>query len=344
MPAATAKARLSRWRTRFRLLRFFSGDENGSASPRSPDGCAWRRARAPLANTLTAARFLGRTPRPEVPARSGALRARRAGAPAHGRGERGAPEARELLEKTGETVQLGIVDHLSVLYVYEWRAGGRFHGRGGRRTRAACTARPSARCLLAAQPAGLCPQVIGARPDGLHAEDAMDAKRRRGVAGPMSSASYGAVLAPNYATTTRRASLPHRAVAPSPGARSPRCGPCRVRVQAHEQRGDIGPSAVVDALIEAGRRRIGLRRRPAARGSPAARQAPRSWWRGKEADARRWGASHLTRARSRPRATAGGPRRDHITRAPSPIGHGADTSARLQRGLGIGLGRTQVSL
>src|SRR5260221_11617607 len=26
---------------------------------------------------------------------------------------------RELLEKTGETVQLGIVDHFSVLYVYE---------------------------------------------------------------------------------------------------------------------------------------------------------------------------------------------------------------------------------
>jgi DNA-binding IclR family transcriptional regulator len=29
------------------------------------------------------------------------------------------PRLRELLEKTGETVQLGIVDHYSVLYVYE---------------------------------------------------------------------------------------------------------------------------------------------------------------------------------------------------------------------------------
>src|SRR4051794_41811542 len=31
----------------------------------------------------------------------------------------GRPKLRELLEKTGETVQMGVVDHLSVLYVYE---------------------------------------------------------------------------------------------------------------------------------------------------------------------------------------------------------------------------------
>ena len=70
------------------------------------------------------------------------------------------PKLRELLEKTGETVQLGIVDHFSVLYVYEMES------RHAIRMAAAVGARASLHCtavgkvLLAYQPADYVKQVI----------------------------------------------------------------------------------------------------------------------------------------------------------------------------------------
>jgi IclR family KDG regulon transcriptional repressor len=63
------------------------------------------------------------------------------------------PRLRELLEKTGETVQLGIVDHDSVLYVYEMESPRaiRMASAAGRRAPLHCTA--VGKVLLAHQPA-----------------------------------------------------------------------------------------------------------------------------------------------------------------------------------------------
>src|SRR5205823_14792352 len=62
------------------------------------------------------------------------------------------PKLRELLEKTGETVQLGIVDHFSVLYVYEMesRRAIRMAAAVGGRAPLHCTA--VGKVLLAHQP------------------------------------------------------------------------------------------------------------------------------------------------------------------------------------------------
>jgi IclR family transcriptional regulator, KDG regulon repressor len=71
------------------------------------------------------------------------------------------PKLRELLEKTGETVQLGIVDHESVLYVYEMesRHAIRMAAAVGGRAPLHCTA--LGKVLLAFQPADYVKQVIG---------------------------------------------------------------------------------------------------------------------------------------------------------------------------------------
>lgn len=63
------------------------------------------------------------------------------------------PKLRELLEKTGETVQLGIVDHFSVLYVYEMESPRaiRMAAAVGGRAPLHCTA--VGKVLLAFQPA-----------------------------------------------------------------------------------------------------------------------------------------------------------------------------------------------
>jgi IclR family KDG regulon transcriptional repressor len=71
------------------------------------------------------------------------------------------PKLRELLEKTGETVQLGIVDHESVLYVYEMesRHAIRMAAAVGGRAPLHCTA--VGKVLLAFQPADYVKHVLG---------------------------------------------------------------------------------------------------------------------------------------------------------------------------------------
>jgi DNA-binding IclR family transcriptional regulator len=70
------------------------------------------------------------------------------------------PKLRELLEKTGETVQLGIVDHYSVLYVYEMESPRaiRMAAAVGGRAPLHCTA--VGKVLLAFQPPDYVKQVI----------------------------------------------------------------------------------------------------------------------------------------------------------------------------------------
>jgi IclR family KDG regulon transcriptional repressor len=70
------------------------------------------------------------------------------------------PKLRELLEKTGETVQLGIVDHFSVLYVYEMesRHAIRMAAAVGARAPLHCTA--VGKVLLAYQSPEYVKQVI----------------------------------------------------------------------------------------------------------------------------------------------------------------------------------------
>src|SRR5207302_6617200 len=71
------------------------------------------------------------------------------------------PKLRELLEKTGETVQLGIVDHFSVLYVYEMesRRAIRMAAAVGARAPLHCTA--VGKVLLAYQPREYVKELMG---------------------------------------------------------------------------------------------------------------------------------------------------------------------------------------
>ena len=70
------------------------------------------------------------------------------------------PKLRELLEKTGETVQLGIIDHFSVLYVYEMESPHaiRMAAAVGARAPLHCTA--VGKVLLAHQPAEFVKKVF----------------------------------------------------------------------------------------------------------------------------------------------------------------------------------------
>jgi DNA-binding IclR family transcriptional regulator len=72
------------------------------------------------------------------------------------------PRLRELLEKTGETVQMGVVDHLSVLYVYEMESPRaiRMAAAVGGRAPLHCTA--VGKVLLAHQSAEFVERVIEA--------------------------------------------------------------------------------------------------------------------------------------------------------------------------------------
>lgn len=119
--ANAPKARLSSVANSIRLLTSFSGDENelGITTLASRLRLAKSTVHR-LAATLTAAGFLeqnadnGKYRLGVTLFELGALVRRRMDVASEGR-----PKLRELLEKTGETVQMGIVDHLSVLYVYE---------------------------------------------------------------------------------------------------------------------------------------------------------------------------------------------------------------------------------
>jgi DNA-binding IclR family transcriptional regulator len=70
------------------------------------------------------------------------------------------PKLRELLEKTGETVQLGIVDHYSVLYVYEMESPRaiRMAAAVGGRAPLHCTA--VGKVLLAFQPVDYVQEIL----------------------------------------------------------------------------------------------------------------------------------------------------------------------------------------
>jgi DNA-binding IclR family transcriptional regulator len=88
------------------------------------------------------------------------------------------PKLRELLEKTGETVQMGVVDHLSVLYVYEMESPRaiRMAAAVGGRAPLHCTA--VGKVLLAYQPEDFVERVLQA---GLTAYTARTVTKREAV-------------------------------------------------------------------------------------------------------------------------------------------------------------------
>ncbi|MGH8689918.1 MAG: IclR family transcriptional regulator [Burkholderiales bacterium] len=116
-----ARARLSSVANSIRLLTSFSGEEDelGITTLASRLRLAKSTVHR-LAATLTSAGFLeqnsetGKYRLGVALFELGALVRRRMDVATEAR-----PRLRELLDKTGETVQLGIVDHYSVLYVYE---------------------------------------------------------------------------------------------------------------------------------------------------------------------------------------------------------------------------------
>ncbi len=120
-PVKAAKARLSSVANSIRLLTSFSGEEDELAITTLAHRLGLAKSTVHrLASTLTSAGFLeqnretGRYRLGVALFELGALVRRRMDVANEAR-----PHLRELLEKTGETVQLGIVDHYSVLYVYE---------------------------------------------------------------------------------------------------------------------------------------------------------------------------------------------------------------------------------
>jgi IclR family transcriptional regulator, KDG regulon repressor len=157
-----AKARLSSVANSIRLLTSFSGQENelGITTLASRLRLAKSTVHR-LAATLTSAGFLeqnsetGKYRLGVALFELGALVRRRMDVANEAR-----PKLRELLEKTGETVQLGIVDHYSVLYVYEMESPRaiRMAAAVGGRAPLHCTA--VGKVLLAFQPAEYMKQVI----------------------------------------------------------------------------------------------------------------------------------------------------------------------------------------
>jgi IclR family transcriptional regulator, KDG regulon repressor len=115
------RARLSSVANSIRLLTSFSGEENELGITTLATRLRLAKSTVHrLAATLTSAGFLeqnsetGKYRLGVALFELGALVRRRMDVANEAR-----PKLRELLEKTGETVQLGIVDHESVLYVYE---------------------------------------------------------------------------------------------------------------------------------------------------------------------------------------------------------------------------------
>src|SRR5204862_6536635 len=115
------------------------------------------------------------------------------------------PKLRELLEKTGETVQLGIVDHESVLYVYEMesRRAIRMAAAVGARAPLHCTA--VGKVLLAAQSEEYVTQVVDL---GLKAFTPKTIVRREELL-----ATLADVLKSDYATDDEESETGLRAIA-----------------------------------------------------------------------------------------------------------------------------------
>ena len=150
-----AKARLSSVANSIRLLTSFNGEEDELAITTLAQRLGLAKSTVHrLASTLTSAGFLeqnrdtGRYRLGVALFELGALVRRRMDVANVAR-----PHLRELLEATGETVQLGIVDHYSVLYVYEMesRRAIRMAAAVGARAPLHCTA--VGKVLLAFQPA-----------------------------------------------------------------------------------------------------------------------------------------------------------------------------------------------
>ena len=156
------KARLSSVANSIRLLTSFSGEEDELGITTLATRLRLAKSTVHrLASTLASAGFLeqnaetGKYRLGVALFELGALVRRRMDVANEAR-----PKLRELLEKTGETVQLGIVDHYSVLYVYEMesRHAIRMAAAVGGRAPLHCTA--VGKVLLAFQPADYVKQVI----------------------------------------------------------------------------------------------------------------------------------------------------------------------------------------
>jgi IclR family transcriptional regulator, KDG regulon repressor len=157
-----AKARLSSVANSIRLLTSFSGEEEELGITTLATRLRLAKSTVHrLAATLTGAGFLeqnsetGKYRLGVALFELGALVRRRMDVANEAR-----PKLRELLEKTGETVQLGIVDHYSVLYVYEMESPRaiRMAAAVGGRAPLHCTA--VGKVLLAFQPPEYAKQVI----------------------------------------------------------------------------------------------------------------------------------------------------------------------------------------
>jgi IclR family KDG regulon transcriptional repressor len=157
-----AKARLSSVANSIRVLTSFSGQEDELGITTLANRLRLAKSTVHrLAATLTSAGFLeqnsetGKYRLGVALFELGALVRRRMDVANEAR-----PKLRELLEKTGETVQLGIVDHYSVLYVYEMESPRaiRMAAAVGGRAPLHCTA--VGKVLLAFQPADYVKQVI----------------------------------------------------------------------------------------------------------------------------------------------------------------------------------------
>jgi IclR family transcriptional regulator, KDG regulon repressor len=174
------KTRLSSVANSIRLLTSFSGEENELGITTLATRLRLAKSTVHrLASTLASAGFLeqnaetGKYRLGVALFELGALVRRRMDVANEAR-----PKLRELLERTGETVQLGIVDHYSVLYVYEMesRHAIRMAAAVGGRAPLHCTA--VGKVLLAFQPAEYVKQVIER---GLSAQTPKTLTRREAV-------------------------------------------------------------------------------------------------------------------------------------------------------------------
>ena len=174
------KARLSSVANSIRVLTSFSGEEDELGITTLATRLRLAKSTVHrLATTLTSAGFLeqnaetGKYRLGVALFELGALVRRRMDVANEAR-----PHLRELLEKTGETVQLGIVDQLSVLYVYEMesRHAIRMAAAVGGRAPLHCTA--VGKVLLAFQPADYVKQVLER---GLTANTSRTLTRREAV-------------------------------------------------------------------------------------------------------------------------------------------------------------------
>ena len=175
-----AKARLSSVANSIRLLTSFSGDENELGITTLATRLRLAKSTVHrLAATLTSAGFLeqnaesGKYRLGVVLFELGALVRRRMDVANEAR-----PKLRELLEKTGETVQLGIVDHYSVLYVYEMESRHAIRMAAAVGGRAPLHRTAVGKVLLAFQPADYVKQVIDR---GLTAHTAKTLTRREAL-------------------------------------------------------------------------------------------------------------------------------------------------------------------